>query len=562
MISRKRTNRRRIAAAAMLIASGAVSLLLLRFAWRLANGAPPDIAAAREYETLRYQWNKLTIVIESDAGVFSPALQAARNANDRIGSRTRGELLHQAQVYFAGVSSMGTEYSLQFDADVARFGLGHALPYVAAIAVENLQRPIPAVFGNLVPVDDMQRGQLVTKIAGSVDSTRPGELRIVVHATYRAFLAAAARGGHSFARAYFDPQRNEIGLFLDIDRFRRFYGMLEKERNSQEVIVPAFIGFVSTTFNDDSGHELAHAYQSQSGDPAYSLPVISEGEALVQGLTRSRAGTEQTLLYNDVEEWTTGRNNPDVLLYRIQTREKMGSPMSAEQVRYLQQLRQWKQRNELIPLRVLLSLDYDGFYADPAREVRKRYLQSWILCLAAVRHKEVAEALRSAVNARLAGREPEAPTLAILENRLADQIDDPERLLVTREKMWQDAERMYLRDQNLAALIYLWVFYADPADHRAIAYVGDAFFANWHFEQAMKFYELAREVGPGRPIPLARIGDVLSKSGHLDEAVPLWRAALAAKQPLAADELKCQEFVRERLAETTGKNNDADWLRH
>lgn len=545
MTSSSKSERGRIAATVAVIAAGVVTLLLLGVAWRIRQTALEKRHADERprYETFRRQWDQLTVVIETDAGVFSPSLQRARAGGDRIGDETRRDMVRHVQAFFAGTSTLNTRFSLEVDQVIDQFGLGHAMPYIAAVAMENLERPIPATFGRRVEIDDLMRGKAVKKWAGQIDSKRPGELRIVVHATYPAFLAAAARAGHSMSRAYFDPTRNEIGLFLDMKRFHHFYARLESDRSMRKLMIPAFISFAGTTFNDDSGHELAHAYQKQSGDRVYALPAIGEGEALVNGLTRNRSGIEQTLILNDAAVWIAGKHNPDRLHYRYRTLSTMGRPMAPSETLHLQQLREWKRRGQLIPLRDLLALTDEEFYAEPSAEVRKRYLQSWILCLTAIRQRDVEELLRRVVGAR----EIDPQALTALETKIGEAIDDPARLIVSKEKMWQDAEKMFQSDQNLAAMIYQWVFYADPKEYRALIYLGDAFFANLQYEPAMKYYELARQLAPGRPIPLSRVADVHAHCGRIEEALPLWRAAVAA-QATDEDERACQRFSRERIA--------------
>src|SRR5262249_1356727 len=263
------------------------------------------------------------------------------------------------------------------------WGFGHALPIIAAVAIENVTRPIPSVF--VRGVETFAAQDLSRVAAASIDLSKPDTIRVVVHSDANAFRDAALRGGHGFGRADYNAEKEEVGLMLDMPRFRALYSSLEQDPKLRILMLPAFISYVSEAFNDDSGHEMAHFMQRQVAEKAYTLPAIAEGEAEVNGYTRSRAGLLYSLTYNTPEAWLQGGFDRQVLAYRVDLMQKAGRPPESPfEVQRFQELRTLKDQGKLIHVSELLTRTQD-FYTGDESEVWSRYLHSWALYLLAVR---------------------------------------------------------------------------------------------------------------------------------------------------------------------------------
>src|SRR5262245_24507548 len=183
------------------------------FAWLLAVLVAPAAAEADvEWAEWTYRWEKLTIVVRTNAGVYSPALQAL-GMNSQAGKEaTRpANLMALARAYFVMTTASQVDHTFEFIEPLARqWGPGHALPILAAVALENVLRPIPTLSGGPVSAYTLsQAGQLLETMAAAIDPRRPGVLRITVHGESLGFRHAAERAVHTSANAYYDGGRNE-----------------------------------------------------------------------------------------------------------------------------------------------------------------------------------------------------------------------------------------------------------------------------------------------------------------------------------------------------------------
>ena len=496
-----------------------------------------------------YRWDKLTVVVRTNAGIYSPTMQKLGMAG--TGATSPAKLMELARDYFVMTSAPRVDHTFEFIEPLARqWGPGHALPIVAAVALENLQRPIPTMFGGRVATSTFgPGGALRAGTAGGIDPQIPGVLRIVVYGQPLGFRRAAERTAHASAKAYYDVGRNEVGLLLDMAMFNQYYGFHDKRPGDHPGIVSAFIAYAMDAFNEDSGHELAHVAQQQSRHAAYALPAIREGEAEVQGLTRRRNGLHFNFLYNTPEAWFTGRFDGDVLKKRVEVSSSAGRPMLPMEVDRLVALKALYRSGRALTVSQLLGLDTAAFFSGTPAAVESRYAQAWALCLMAIRDRPVAQKLIQAVDARLA----EAPRPELeddVDKQLARFVDDPHHLLVTKQKAWQDAERFYNIDPVFAGVFYTWIHVIDPTDMKAVIYIGDALYAGRNLHGAMRYYLAARQLDGASALPLLRIGDVYSDIGDREEALRQWRAAEATKGA-SDDEAQYRRLAKERPAAQT-----------
>jgi tetratricopeptide (TPR) repeat protein len=486
-----------------------------------------------------YTWRSLHISIRTDAGVYSPSLQQLGKDRKTVGpfsSDKLGEFIQGFFVMTSGLRNDGEkdDFSLQFDRVLKQWGFGHALPIIAAVAIENLMRPIPSLFVH--GVETYTAKDLTKVTAGSIDVSKPDTVKLVVYSNLDDFQKAASRSGHSFARAYYDKAAHEIGLMLDMRRFRALYSNLEQKEDRLVLLVPAFISFVSEAFNDDSGHEIAHFMQQQSSNRAYTLPAIAEGEAEVNGFTRSRDGLIYSLMYDTPDAWMQGNFDREVLAYRLELIQGAGRPPASPfEVQRFQELRTLQAQKKLIPIASLLSRNQD-FYDGDDSDVRPRYLLSWALYLVAIRDPEVGELLRKAVDSRLSGRRL-SDVEHTLDSKLAGFIDDPVEFKVAKQKILSDAEKVYRSDPSFAGLFYTWAYIADPLDVRVVVYLGDSLYRGGDLSSAQKYYNEARLLQPVSALPLLRLGDIQASVGNSKQAMELWRQAASTSSKEVGEEL-------------------------
>ena len=474
------------------------------------------------------EWRSLHVSIRTDAGVFSPALQNLDRAGKRIEPFSHDELSGFVGIYFAQTSVLRTlsvaGLEDMFDATAVtegnRWGYGHALPYIAAITMQNIIRPIPTSFGKAAPMPptaEFVRG-------GSIDTSKPDYLRFVVYSNLDQFHERAKQSGHPSGRAYFDAARHEIGMALDMQRFRSLYANLEKDPDRRILIIPAFIAYVSDLFNDDSAHEIAHFIQEQSKDPAYRLPAIAEGEADTNGYYRSRTGLFYSLTYNSPEWWTDGKIDEAQLQFRLTILKRMGRPpRSPFEVQRFNELKSLGEQGKRIPVGKLLSLGPE-FYSGDASDVWSRYLQSWALCALGNSSDSASELLRAAVAARLAGH-PDLNTEATLDSGLNAFIAKPVTLAVSKDLMSKAAEDIFKQDPTFSGVINAWQYIADPTNVRALIYLGDSLYRGDDFNAAEKYYREALRLRPDSALPLLRLGDIEKETGNLPKATEFWHRA-------------------------------------
>jgi hypothetical protein len=365
------------------------------------------------------------------------------------------------------------------------------------------------------------------------------------------FRERARKSRHSSARAYFDAARNEIGMALDMQRFRSLYADLEKDPHNSGRIIPAFVAFVSDLFNDDSAHEIAHFVQGQSKDPAYKLPAIAEGEADVNGYYRSRIGLFYFLTYNSPEWWDEGKINQAQLQFRLAIIKRITRrPKSPFEVQRFNELKALGEQGKRISTGKLLSFGPEFYTGDPS-EVWSRYLHSWALCDLATTNTGSSQLLRAAVAARLAGH-PDRAAEAELDSQLKTVIAEPVALTVSKDLMARAAEDTFKQDETFAGVIYAWQYIADPTNLRALIYLGDSLYLGWDYNGAEKFYREAQRLRPDSALPLLRLGDIEREAGNLPKAMELWRRAERTSST-ETDEAKFRQGARERQSKFAGQ---------
>lgn len=520
----------------------ALSVIILLWMLALAEGA---VAQDGSWAEWRHTWERQTITVRTNAGVYSPSIQGGGKAAPRSAGRpTPEQLMATARAFFVMTSAPRVDHTFEFMEPLARqWGHGHALPIISAVALENVQRPMPSVFGG--PLTAMTHEMTAASAAG-IDPSRLGSLTLVVHGDVPGFRRAAARVAHASAKAYFDPARGEVGLLLDMDRFRRFYGRFEREPQRQPSILSAFIAYTMDAFNEDSSHELAHAMQHQTGRLGYALPAVREGEAEVQGLVRRRNGLTFNFLYNTPDAWYSGKFDRRVLDARLTAIQQFGRPMHPFEVDRLGALQALQRAGGLIPAGRLLGMDAPAFFLGTPAEVESRYAQAWALCLLAIREKPAGELLRQAIDGRVRAA-PRLDVEARLDQLYAAFIQDPWKLKVTKAQVWADAERFYGIDKIFAGAVYAWAYVVDPTEVKSLVYLGDALFAAANWPAALQQYESAQRRHERSALPMLRIGDVYAQMGEPDQARQRWQQAMDSRAE-GPDEQAYRTLAKQRLA--------------
>lgn len=513
--------------------------VMFLLAYFFVSFMPTDSALA-EWAEWTYQWEKLTIVIKTNAGVYSPSLQARSIDGSNTSVTSPGKLLNLAEVYFVSTSAARVDHTFDFITTLARhWGAGHALPVIAAVAIENLQRPVPTLFGGMIQTLDSAERK-----GGEFDPNRPGILRITVHSDPAVFRHTAQHFAHTSAKAYYDGRRNEVGVFLDMSRFRKFYGLYDKSPEGYPAVFSAFIAYVMDTFNEDSSHELAHAYQQQNWQLAYTLLAIREGEAEVQGMTRRRNGLLFSFLYNTPDFWYTGRFDNTTIMGRLKTLRGVGRPMSPMEIDRLRNLKALRDSGRWLSTSQLLSMDAPSFFTGSPEDIESHYAQAWALCLLAIRDELLGAALVQAVEGRLANK-PRIDIESRLDDELKRFIGDPNHLVVTKDRAWKDAERFYEIDPIFVGVFYTWIYSIDPDDMKALIYLGDALYRGHNLHSAMEYYLAAHQRNLRSALPLLRIGDIQRDVGDRDSAIRSWREATATSET-GEDETMYRLLAEER----------------
>ncbi|MHC4691054.1 MAG: hypothetical protein ACYS5F_15730, partial [Planctomycetota bacterium] len=116
---------------------------------------------ASNFEEFEYHWDKIKIVISTDAGIFSDVLRHRVGKFGSINGFSSEKITKFLQWIFVMTSSFETKIPLDLDKLIERFGHGHSLPIIATVAIENIQRPIAAVFGNRVLTKNIIKGKTV-----------------------------------------------------------------------------------------------------------------------------------------------------------------------------------------------------------------------------------------------------------------------------------------------------------------------------------------------------------------------------------------------------------------
>src|SRR5262249_23760504 len=126
-------------------------LFVIPFGILMTAVAPVKAESEPEWAEWTYRWGQLSIVIRTNVGEFSPSLQAL-GMDNIIG--TEGidgtKLMSLANQYLRMSSEVRLDVDPNFDfiEPLARkWGPGHSLPILAAVVVQNVQRPVSTLFG-------------------------------------------------------------------------------------------------------------------------------------------------------------------------------------------------------------------------------------------------------------------------------------------------------------------------------------------------------------------------------------------------------------------------------
>lgn len=515
---------------------------------QLTNSMPSQ--ESKVFEEIQFEWGEYVIKVSTDAGFYSPYISKVMEDVDSINGFSSEDLTLLTQSYFMYTATLESlQYPLELPTWIEMYGHGHALPIVAAVAIENVTRPIPALYGNLQPTID---ANLKETMADVFDNSKKGQITIRVYTDYEQFRRIALSEGYFFTKAYYSPEENSIGLFLDMDEYRKFYAPFENKEGLEHLMVPTFISYVITSFNDDSGHEIAHAYQKQSGASAYQIPAISEGQALVQGFARRSEGLFFFLMYDPIDNWSLRDVDVDLRFQKIAQREQYISmvdrPFEPFVSNRLTELFEISQKGNLIPVYDLMNMNWKSFYSGSEEEVRLHYLESWALSLMAIRNDQARLALQNVVDAIIGGLPMPSDQTKFLDDELVRFIKDLKTPPVGIDQLWEDAEKLYFVDRSIAGAHYELIYSYDNEQYLALIYLGDVFYSKGHYHMAYRFYKYAYEIEPDRLIPVARIGDVYKKIQMPDEAKKMYELALEKDVYFPEEEL-AKSYVHENLRE-------------
>jgi hypothetical protein len=479
------------------------------------------------FEQIIYQWGNIKIIVSTNAGIYSNRLfnkySGLSNRNDDA-----KRLIGAIQSHFMLTSSLDHTFedsaNFMLPEVINKIGIGHALPIIWAVAIENITRPIPSLYGDRATAFTWN---LEKTESGIIDPNKKGIIKIVVDTNFESFSLKAKEMGYSFSQAYYVPIRNEIRIYLDMEQYIKFYSYLEQKKGGEHLIPLGFISYVSNTFNDNSGHEIAHFFQSHSGDLAYEIPFISEGEALVQGFVRRRNGLDQLLIYGFTEFWSEDGLDKEkysvVIPERINRYMEIGMSISPFEMDRIVELRKWYKAQTLIPLSDLLTTDWEGFYSGSQEDIKKRYLQSWFICLFAMRSEPIEENLRIVVDAIKNKDQIPVESLTFLEGVYDYYLKD---FPPNTGELWQKAEATYKQDKKLAAILYQQIYVDDPSDYLALIFLGDILYEDSYFDLAFYYYKKSHNIASENIVPLARMGDVYYATGNFLDAKNVYEDAL------------------------------------
>lgn len=495
-------------------------------------------------ESLMFHWDSLAVRVVTDCGVYSDRLGVDLQRSGQVSGKTRQAIREEVMSFFVGTSPPSSDVSLRVDQWMEAYGEAHSLPIIAVVALQNLQAPLPVLFGDRKPYDDLVGTTVVQKEVGFIDSSRPDTVHIMVSCDRARYQARAANNTHLFSAAYYDPDSKEIGLFFDLDRFRRYNSELEADSVEADRIVSAFAGYAVGRFNDYSSHELVHVYQDQAKDPAYAVTFVREGESLVQGFARRRAGLRYQLLYGDFLSQDRDSRDPDHLAWRVQVAAQAGNvPITPLELELIDELRAARMAGKLQPLDRLLRLDRASFYSGSAAEVRLRYLQAWVAYKVALNNKALQEGFQSAARSASTGARFPVDSLRQLQAAIDAFLTNPIELQVPFDSIWSDAERIYQIDRTFAGFFYAWAHVAAPDRYLPLVYLGDAMYRARYFEAADRYYRAAARKEPRARLPLIRLGDVALKGGDTAVASSYYRRALDGTPVDGADSASV-DFLR------------------
>lgn len=501
------------------------------------------------FEQIVYQWGNIEITVTTNAGVYSKHLNDKHSQLNNDSEEIKSLIgIIQSHFMITGALPHTFENSAKFMLPevISKVGLGHSLPIIWAVAIENITRPLPALFGDQTSAHIWNLDEAE---GGMIDPNKPGKLKIVVDTNLETFVQNAKEMGYSFSQSYYIPALNEIRIYLDIEKYSKYYGYLEQESEREYLLPLGFISYTSSTFNDNSGHEIAHFFQNHSGDLAYQIPFISEGEALVQGFTRRRQGLIQQLLYGQSEFMNESGFDREkfsaVIPERVKGYMEIGMSFSPFEMDRIVELRKWYKEQTLIPVKDLLKTDWKGFYSGSQEEIKKRYLQSWLICLFAIRSEEIEGNLRIVVDAALNQEEiPEKP-LSFLEGVYDYYLKD---YPPATSELWIEAEEMYKKDKKLAGLLYQQVYVNDPNDYMSLIFLGDILYDDGFYDSAYYYYRKSQLIAPDNLVPLARIGDVYFATGNFLDAQNAYKEALSI--PSTSE---YEDFLVEWISSTLNK---------
>lgn len=491
------------------------------------------------FEEVTYKTGNLTIVVSTDVGVFSPYVQHTLREHAELNGLGRETLVGLLACYFAATGAVQSpnDFMLALGPTLEKYGYGHALPIIAAVAIENLLRPTPSPFEQAT--------------SGLMATANPAIVRVVVHRSEKTFLACA-RNSHSSARAYYNPRLNEVGLLLDMAMFRTHYGHLESLRGSERMIIPAFVAFLEGQFSTQCAHEVSHAVQDLCSASCFSIPFISEGEATRQGFVRRRRCLQNLLLYDLFYAYAKGRYDGERIRKRLDIVHAIGDPpLSPTEVRRLREIRHMAEHKRLKPVSESIVLSPDGFYSGSAQEVRERFLQAWVTCSVAMRSTSAREALQRVMADAFEHRPIDAGASARVDGEVSQFLATPVRANLSSKQMWEDAEQYWSVDEPVSGVFYQWIYSTDDTDHRALVYLGDTLLHMGYFIEAREMYEAAARLTGGSVLTIGRLADVFARCGQRESAKAGYLEALRVPSCGPSDDAY-KEWVKVRLRELDG----------
>jgi hypothetical protein len=198
------------------------------------------------------------VVIDTDLGVLAPEFQ---------------QLDRKDTLLLAYMSTGCGPCGLVFRDVVHKAGWGHAAPYLYAAVYHSLGRILYGISVDFMRLPDGTPLLPRERIAHDT-------LRIRVFAGRERYNAAAGDAIHRGASGYWNPQRKEIGIFVDKALFRWAGYQAKWQRNEATSHVSQLENYVKRLVIRKIGHELFHAVQQHTPADLYYFPFVAEGTAI------------------------------------------------------------------------------------------------------------------------------------------------------------------------------------------------------------------------------------------------------------------------------------------